>query len=357
MSPTPRKLIGWAAAALSLVCLYGAPCHAQQWARDMFQEFDHDFGTVTSGSDTAFTFEFTNKYKETVHVKSVRSTCGCTIPSVVKDVVTSREKSGIVATFNTKAFTGARSAKITVVFDRPFFAEVELTVHGTILSDVSFEPSNLAFGEVPAGSETSQSLTVDFRNRPNIRLSDVRSLCSDLSVRLSGPTRMNNIIRYQLDVKLKETVAPGDLNEQLTLITNDPRLTNIPVPITGHVRAPLDVKPESMHFGPLAPGGSDSQRITLRADEPFTILKVTCPDARCKFKVLNEKESKFHFVKVDFTDDKEATGTFKFPIEIETSLGDKISSTCLVTGEIKSDEEDEAAGADEAETADTGASE
>ena len=54
--------------------------HAQQWARDMFAETNHSFGTVARGAKTNFVFEFTNKYRETVHVSAVRAVAAAPRP-------------------------------------------------------------------------------------------------------------------------------------------------------------------------------------------------------------------------------------------------------------------------------------
>lgn len=337
MNQTLRHRIGLVIVILMLTMLSSDPVSAQQWARDMFAETDHNFGTVARDSDTAFTFKFVNKYKETVHIKSVRSNCNCTIPSVVDDLVKSREESGVIATFNTSAFTGSRSAKITVEFDKPFYAEVELTVRGTILSDVNLEPNKIAFGGIPKGQQPIEELKVSFQKRPNIKVLDVRSVSSDIMVELKGPTRSQNSVDYLLRVQLKSSAPVGDYKTQLTLLTNDPSLTNIAVPVEGQIRAALDVKPESLHFGPLEPGGSGSQRITLRADQPFKVTKVTSQEKRLKFKVLSDKASPFHFIKVDFEDDKQQQGTFRAPVVIETSLGDDLKGSLLITGEIKAD--------------------
>ena len=46
------------------------------------------------------------------------------------------EKGAIVATFNTNSFHGQRGATLTVIIDKPFYAEVQLHVRGYIRSDV-----------------------------------------------------------------------------------------------------------------------------------------------------------------------------------------------------------------------------
>ena len=88
------------------------------------------------GAKAEFEFVFKNEYEEDVHIASVRTSCGCTTPRITKQTLKSLESAAIVATYNTRSFYGAKSATITVVIDKPFAAEVQLTVSGYIRSDV-----------------------------------------------------------------------------------------------------------------------------------------------------------------------------------------------------------------------------
>ena len=101
---------------------------AQKWARDMFEVTQHDFEVVPRGAKTEYEFKFTNKYRENVHVSSVRTSCKCTIPRIGKNELKTYEEGSVIAEFKTSDFVGARSAVITVVFDRPFYAELQLIV-------------------------------------------------------------------------------------------------------------------------------------------------------------------------------------------------------------------------------------
>ena len=57
----------------TLLLLAGASQAAgQEWAKRMFQETVHDFGTVPRGSKQEYAFRFTNLYKENVHVGGTR---------------------------------------------------------------------------------------------------------------------------------------------------------------------------------------------------------------------------------------------------------------------------------------------
>ena len=64
---------------LALVAWCGrANAQDYQWAQQMFEKLDHDFGVVARGADARYRLKITNKYKQPVHIASVTTTCGCT---------------------------------------------------------------------------------------------------------------------------------------------------------------------------------------------------------------------------------------------------------------------------------------
>ncbi|MBT6920405.1 MAG: DUF1573 domain-containing protein, partial [Planctomycetaceae bacterium] len=105
---------------------------AQEWAKKMFSVTSHNFGTVAKGSKTEFRFVYRNLYEEDVHVSSVRTSCGCTQPAITKKLIETHETGEIVAVFNTRTFLGQHGATLTVTFDQPFQAEVQLRVAGNV---------------------------------------------------------------------------------------------------------------------------------------------------------------------------------------------------------------------------------
>lgn len=319
--------------ALGLLAVASPAAASQQWARDMFADTSHDFGMVASGSKTHFSFKFTNKYREDVHVSAVRSSCGCTTPTVTKDTLKAGETGSIVATFNTTAFSGAKSATLTVVFDQPYYAEVQLQVSGFIRTDVMFDPAEVAFGEVASGGEAEQEVKVTFSGRNDWKIEDVRSLCPHLRVRLDPPKRSGNSVDYTMRVGLKPTAPEGELRETLTLLTNDPKMRSVVVSVTGKVRARVEVKPEAVHLGPVPLGGAAGERLLIRADEPFEVVDVKCDDPRFSFD-LPSTAKKVQFLKMTFVPGDTATGEFKVPVTIETSLETSNKAQCVVTGNV-----------------------
>src|SRR4030042_3125075 len=133
---------------LLLVFLAQSPAVGQPWAKKMFEETEHDFGTVARSAKAEYEFRLSNLYLEDVHIASVRSSCGCTSPRIKTPLLKTYEKGAIVATLNTRSFYGKKGATITVTLDKPFYAEVQLHVRSYIRSDGVFHPACVQLGSV-----------------------------------------------------------------------------------------------------------------------------------------------------------------------------------------------------------------
>src|SRR5262249_19645571 len=118
----------------------GVRANAQEWARNMFEKQEHNFGVVARGSDARYRLKITNLYKETVHISNVTTTCGCTAAKPSADRLASRESAYIELTMDTKKFQHQKDSSVTVVFDQPQYAEVRIPVHAYIRSDVVLTP-------------------------------------------------------------------------------------------------------------------------------------------------------------------------------------------------------------------------
>ena len=121
------------------------------------------------------------------------------------------EKGEITCEFNTSAFVGARSAVVTVVFDKPYYGEMQLMVAGNIRSDIVTEPGQIQFGEVPKGEERSTAVNITYAGNSNWEIKDVQSENQDLSVRLNRLPTSPGRVGYEMQVMLKPTAKPREL--------------------------------------------------------------------------------------------------------------------------------------------------
>jgi len=317
-----------------VICLCATHVGAQQWATKMFKSTSHDFGTVARDSKVEHAFVFENIYEEGVHVASVRSSCSCTTPLITQSSLKTFEKSSIVARFNTRSFLGQKGATLTVVFDKPYYAEVQLTVQGYIRSDVVFDPGEVNFGDIDQFTPAEQVVKVSHAGRSDWRVVDVRSANPNFEVELSEVQRAGGRVVYDMTVRLTANAPAGYIEDQLTVVTNDEtRLQTVPVCVQGRVISPLTLSPASLFLGVLSPGQASSKQLVVRAKRPFKILKIGAEGEGFEFKLPGDEAKALHFIPVTFTAGAKP-GKVEQIITIETDLGAGATASCRATAEI-----------------------
>ncbi len=323
-----------------LVLLLGvSAAPGQEWARKMFKDkTSHDFGNVARGAKTQHRFKFENMYVEPLHVVGVRSSCGCTSAEVTKHDLKTWETGEVVATFNTNAFLGNHSATVTVTFDKPFFAEVQLQVAGNIRGDVTLQPGVVELGTIDAGQPVEKKISVT-RGAGNSgwQIVDVRSANTNFEVEVIETHRSSVQVAYDLLVRLKPTSPPGYVKDQLFLMTNDANSTQIAVDVEGRVESNLTVTPSSLLFGTIAPGQTVQKNIMIgdRSKRQFKVLEIVCDDC-FTFKLPTEARDR-HMIPITFTAGKEP-GKLAKEIKILTDLGKNVVAHVKCQATIESPE-------------------
>lgn len=305
-------------ACLLVAGLGSADALAQEWADKMFDATTFDFGMVARGSKVEHHFVVTNLYEEDVHIAAVRSSCGCTTPVVTERTIKTYETSDIIAQFNTRAFLGSKNATITVTFDKPYYAEVQLQVSGYIRSDVVVHPSAVELGSVDLGAEVERRLTIDYAGRDDWRIVDVRSPVPYLDTQLVETKRGNGQVSYELLVRLQEGAPAGYIKDQLQLVTNDRRAGVVPIDVEGQVKSAISVSPSSLFMGIVQPGQKVTKQLVVRSSKPFRILSVRCDDDCFEFNTSDEAKP-LHLIPVTFTA-SESPGKVVQQVRIETDL-------------------------------------
>jgi hypothetical protein len=266
--------------AATAVCLLGTPAPAQKWAEKMFETTSHDFGTVARGAKAEYKFVLKNIYVEDVHIAGVRVSCGCTTPRIEKPLLKTYEKGGIVASINSDRFSGRQASTITVTFDKPLRARVQLHVKANIQPDVVIDPATMHFGDIHQGNGAQQTVSIGSTRGGDWRIEEVKCGNQHLSAEAVEIARQGNRASYELRVRLNKDAPPGYIKEHLILITNDPRATQIPVSVEGHVLSPITVSPDSLFFGVVEPGATVGKKIVIRGTRPFHVTAITA-DCDC----------------------------------------------------------------------------
>jgi hypothetical protein len=295
------------------------PATAQEWARKMFETTSHDFGAVARGAKVEYRFKLNNIYEEDVHITGVRSSCGCTMPTIAKDSLKTYEEGAIVAAFNTHSFLGQRHATVTVTFDKPFYAEVQLSVSGYIRSDIVMTPGSAEFGNVDFGTKAEKKLSVTYAGRDDWKILEVKPNNAHVLAAVKEMSRGAGQVVYELTVDLKSDAPRGYFKDQVTLVTNDQNASLVPVDVEARVVAEVTISPTSLFLGVLKPGQKITKQLVVQGKKPFKISAVSCDAEGFEFKPSDTSKT-VHVIPVTFT---AGTKPVKFSkrIKIESDLG------------------------------------
>ena len=306
--------------AALLIFAISPSLYAQDWARKMFKDFSHDFGTVAAGAKVQYAFEFSNPYVEDAHIQSVRVSCGCTKVDYPKDIIKTYEKSRVLATIDTLSFKGYKGATISVVFDKPFPAEVQLNVRTFIRQDVVFQPGEVQFGPVGKGEKASKKISIGYAGRSDWAIKNIKTPSKYIKTRLVEDVRAVGQVSYTLWVDLEPNAPVGYYDGQIILTTNDydPKRAQVPLPVSGLVKPPLEVRPATLSLLGSPDGHEVVRNLVVEGLSPFKISSVPCDDPRISAS-HSEKRSKIHIIRVAFKPDS-FVGKKSGTITINTDL-------------------------------------
>jgi hypothetical protein len=316
--------------AVVVMCIVAGRAAAEQWVDKLVTTQKHDFGTVARGSDTVFRFPIKNVYKQDIELVSVRSSCGCTSPTLEGKVLKTGETGYVVASFNTRTFTGVHGATLTLTVswnDQGIrrTGESQLRVDGNIRGDVVFQPGAVKFENVEQGAASEQRAKVTYAGRQDWNIVDVRGATDDLEVELTEKQRNAGRVAYELLIRLKPTAAGGYFNQQLVLVTSDEKNPRIPLDVTGRIVPRISVAPETLLLGNVTRGEQISKKVIVRGKAPFRITEIKCEEEGFQFK-HDEQSSDRHIIEVVFAA-KRDVGQVKQTIHIATDLGETYSTT------------------------------
>lgn len=319
-------------AALTSALLIGSVAQADQWSDSLFPVKTHDFGTVAVASKTEFIFPIRNNTNADIHISHVRASCGCTTPILKEQWVKKGEEGQLTARYNTDSFWGKKGATLTVVIDRPQYAEVQLRVDGYIRRDIVVNPGSVEFGKVSIDEPTEKRVSIAYAGRSDWQILAVQAPKSFISTEVVEKSRSGQRVDYELVVKMSEGADPGFLREELVLQTNDRSMPRVPLLMTAQVEAPLTVAPATVSIETMKPGEDKSVRLIIQGKKPFKVTDITCEGFDVDFTESAEaKTVQIVNIRLAATDQ---TGEINQPLVVKTDAGDEMTAEATVIGLI-----------------------
>jgi Protein of unknown function (DUF1573) len=312
----------------------GSSVSAQQvsWASSLFEKPTHDFGTVARGALTEHVFEFKNNTGSDIVVGGVRASCGCTTPSIVKQVVKAGEIGGIRAKLNTMSFLGQKGATITVTFNSPNFTEVQLRVDGYVRRDIVFNPGVCDFGEIEEGKSAKKTITLEYAGRADWKVERVTCGNPACKLELKETHRGGGRVGYEVICELADDAPAGSLHTtELMFETNDQRLKRVPLAMSGKVVSPIEISPNMLFLSEVKKGASLDKSIFVKGKSEFEITSLQVSSEGIQATKPEGKKTLFRIpISITVPD---VAGPFAQEIVLTTNMNG-LTRTIKVVGEV-----------------------
>lgn len=223
-----------------------------------------DFGAVMKDSSVSIPLIIKNEGTGTLALFAFDMTTGLFVSPTDTMTIPSNQSKEISVTF-TPSTLGERTGRLTITNNDPKQSSVDINLSGKGATPI-FKASaqSLEFGEVAV--ETSDSLTVKFRNDGNFNL-EISNIRSQRSAFI--PAAQNLTIEPGAEKELSVRFSPFEasaIESSLLLNTNDPEALNVILELkgTGILTPVMTVSSEEVNFGEILVGASITKEIEIR---------------------------------------------------------------------------------------------
>jgi hypothetical protein len=317
-----RFLLVLAAWAVVLV----RPAPAQSWFETIFPERSKDLGTVARGSKLRHTFRLVNTTNYDVHIADYRTKCGCTEVRIGARDIPPGTQTTIDATIDTTRFQGYKPSGLTLVLDRPTFAEVDLNLTCFIRGDVLLNPGAIDFQTVARGTKPTVALNLNYMGGyENWAVTKLHTISPHVSAQLREISRSpGGGVQYQLLATLNSTASSGYFKDEITLLTNDPGSPSIPVSVSANIQAAVTVSPATLNLGRIRAGEVVKREVLVRSAQAFKVtgFQSAKPELSGEDNGNGQNALSFHKVTLTLKAPSQA-GPFNAVLEINTDLKDE----------------------------------
>jgi hypothetical protein len=246
-----------------------------------------DMGKVAQGEVLDVDFPIVNEGDETLEIKAVRPTCGCTVADFDREIAPG-ETGYIKAKLDTQDFSGPISKSILVMTNDPQDPTTTLVIKTEVHPYVQVLPRALVRFNAVRHEPMEQKVTVvadedvkDFeitgvKSSAPFLLASVSPLPADQ--RLAGKSAQ----QYEVTMTMDDNPPVGPVNAVLEIETNHPKAKNVPVKVFGVVRSLLHVTPSQVQFGSVEAKKQPGRNVIVVNNRtgkvPITVTSATVDD-------------------------------------------------------------------------------
>lgn len=181
---------------------------------------------------------------------------------------------------HTDRFVGDKMVNVYVLFDQPNVQEVSLEIKARSCEEVTVTPETLDFGRGMHGEVRKTQATVTFPALDQYQIQKVATDSHHVHVTVTDLPSEEGTRVYKLNATLDGDLPVGKWYTEVWLLTNQPGMERIRVPVRADVEPALLVSPADMKMETPAKGQRVQRKVLVHANSPFAIVAVKGTDTQ-----------------------------------------------------------------------------
>ncbi len=284
----------------------------------------YDFGVKENTQIIEHTFLLQNMGSDTLIIKNVRTSCGCTMAKMPKKTLIPGEKTEVQVFFNLNGKRGSQNKKVIIESNDPLNPVFYLTIQGVASAEVYFDPPSLTFKNIYKDTREEKTVTLISNSTLPVKITKIVLNSKEFSARLEKES-----------VIVVETVPPlrdGTISTLLTVYTNHPEYQKEVIRVSAYVIGELLVSPKWIvlsegtkpvtRYINIEPGAIKKFKVTnVELPAPYLKADIAMKDGEyCKIKISNLRATKDidgKYIKI--TTDVKEKKTILIPIKVNLS--------------------------------------
>ncbi len=233
---------------LACLLLSAGPIFAGKGPRIKFREESKDFGKMKQGKVLTHTFVFKNEGDETLVIKRVKTSCGCTAALLSKKEIAPGAEGEIKLTYNTKGFQGKNTKYIDVESNDSAQPRKRLTVSAEIevppRPRIFLDRYAIDLGLILENEEIQAKTKVKNRGDLELRVNCTHKRASFFSggKKITFPLKIAAGKEAEVEIRIPASKRKGVMREYVVIKSNDPMKPNLSLHLSGYIATKPQLK-------------------------------------------------------------------------------------------------------------------
>jgi len=230
-----------------------------------FDNPDFNFGKVYKGNKVDHVFKFENQGRDTLEIKKVKPSCGCTAVILSNNTILPGKTGEIKASFNSRNYRGKVKKTIAVLSNDPDTPSHKLTISGEIIEEISIKPGNINFGSFRADNQTDKTVKISIKSQSGPDFKITKVISSKPFVETSATEDQNG--EYTIVATLKDYNEIGRFSGKIFLDTNSSRQPQASIIFYGVVEGDITINQKRIYYGTVPEGKEITKKLFVKINE------------------------------------------------------------------------------------------